>query len=185
VPELSDEIYMHQLNSGDFQAMSRLFTKYQAPMFGYFLKQSFDRTLSQELTQQLFIRVFEKRNSFSGKEGMFRPWMYRIANNLWLDHIRRSGALKHSLTELSDGHDPPGIDEQGFKEEDFLRLDQALQLLPAEEKQLLILSKYQGLRYAEVAEIMEISEAAVKTRVHRALKMLRTLFFSKPIKPVL
>jgi RNA polymerase sigma-70 factor (ECF subfamily) len=60
-----------------------------------------------------------------------------------------------------------------------------LQLLPAEERQMLILSKYQGLKYTEVAEIMEISEAAVKTRVHRALKMLRTIFFSKPIKPVL
>lgn len=61
---------MRRVQNGEFQAMSNLFIKYQAPMFGYFLKQSFDRSLSQELTQQLFIRVFEKRNSFTGRSSV-------------------------------------------------------------------------------------------------------------------
>lgn len=176
---------MRRLQNGEFQAMSMLFVKYQAAMFGYFLKQSFDRSTSQELTQQLFIKVFEKRNSFSGRDSMFRPWMYRIAHNLWLDHIKRFGPNKQFLAELTDRHDQQSIEENQFDEEDFLRLDQALQQLPTDDKQLMILSKYQGLKYAEVAEIMDLSEGAVKTRVHRALKMLRTIFFSKSINTVL
>ena len=185
MPELSDEIYMRRLQNGEFDAMSILFTKYQAPMFGYFLKQCFDPSVSQELTQQLFIRVFEKRTSFSGKEGMFRPWMYRIAHNLWIDYNKRFATSKFPVMELTDVHDQTDIDERGFDEEDFVRLDQALQRLPPDEKQLIILTKYQQLKYAEVGQILDLSETAVKTRVHRALKMLRNIFFSKPINSVL
>ena len=71
MPELSDEKYMEQLQGGQFDAMTVLFSRYQAAIYRYFFKQSFDSSLSQELTQQVFVRAFEKRISFSGREGMF------------------------------------------------------------------------------------------------------------------
>ena len=182
MPELSDEKYMEQLRGGRFDAMTILFSRYQAAIYRYFFKQTFDGALSQELTQQLFVRAFEKRDSFSGREGMFRPWVYRIARNLWLDHLRVAGPKNKNTIELTQSFEAVHSQEMNFTEEDFNQLDRAIKLLPEELRELIILSKYQSLRYAEIARIMDISESAVKTRIHRAIKTLREIYFDKTDK---
>jgi RNA polymerase sigma-70 factor (ECF subfamily) len=182
VPELSDEKYMDQLRGGQFDAMTVLFGRYQTAIYRYFFKQSFDSSISQELTQQVFVRAFEKRDSFSGREGMFRPWLYRIARNLWLDHVRVAGPKNKKTVELTGSFEVAHIQEKNFTEEDFKQLDRAIKLLPEELKEPIILSKYQQLKYAEIARIMDISEAAVKTRIHRAIKTLREIYFDKTDK---
>lgn len=182
MPELSDEKYMEQLRAGQFDAMTVLFCRYQAAIYRYFFKQSFDSSLSQELTQQVFVRTFEKHDSFSGREGMFRPWLYRIAHNLWMDHVRVAGPKNKKTIELNPSFEIAHIQEKNFTEEDFNQLDRAIKLLPEELKELIILSKYQCLRYAEIARILDISEAAVKTRIHRAINTLREIYFDKTDK---
>jgi len=113
---------------------------------------------------------------------MFRPWIYRIARNLWLDHLRVAGPKNKNTIELTQSFEAVHSQEMNFTEEDFNQLDRAINLLPEELKELIILSKYQCLRYAEIARIMDISESAVKTRIHRAIKTLREIYFDKTDK---
>jgi RNA polymerase sigma-70 factor (ECF subfamily) len=182
VPELSDEKYMDQLQAGRLESMTVLFDRYHAAIYRYVLKQTGDAELSQELTQQIFVRVFERRASFSGREGKFRPWLYKISRNLWMDHLRVAGPKTRMTVELTEIYETADIQERNFTEEEFKRLDFAIRLLPDDLKESIILSKYQYLKYAEIAQIMQISEAAVKTRVHRAIKTLREIYFDKSDK---
>ena len=65
MPELSDERLMDDLQQGQLEAMTSLFNRYHGPIYRYFIKLSYDNMLGQELTQQLFIKVYEKRETFS------------------------------------------------------------------------------------------------------------------------
>lgn len=171
---------MADLKGGQLDAMTTLFERYQAPIYRYFVRLTYDNNLSQEFTQQVFIRVFEKRNSFSGDAGLFRPWIYRIAHNLWLDYLKVHAPKKKAMVEWNQEHDyPHDYDTTNFTDEDFQRLGRTLELLSEEPKQLLILSRYQGLKYGEIAQMMNTSEGAIKVRMHRALKTLREIYFDK------
>ena len=111
---------------------------------------------------------------------MFRPWIYRIAHNLWLDYLRVHAPKKKATIEWKNDHEHEVEEsEPGFNEEDFERLNRTIEQLPDDLQQLIILHRYQGLRYGEIAQMLNSTEGAVKVRMHRALKLLRELFFDK------
>ena len=169
---------MDDLQQGQLEAMTSLFNRYHGPIYRYFIKLSYDNMLGQDLTQQLFIKVYEKRETFSGHAGMFRPWIYRIAHNLWLDYLRVHAPKKKVTIEWKNDLDPEAHEsETEFGEEDFERLNRTIEKLPDDLQQLIILHRYQGLRYGEIAQMLHSTEGAIKVRMHRALKLLRELYF--------
>lgn len=178
--ELADEIYMKEVQNGRLEAMTALFDRYQVRMYNYFFKLSFDASQSEDLTQQLFIRALQYRSSFRPEQGSVKTWLYRMAVNLHIDHSKRQAKHKMTVMPLDDVHGE--VAEQttsDFTEADYSTLDKALMQLEPEQQKLILLCRYQGLKYEEVAAIMGISVVNVKVKMHRAILALRKLYFSK------
>ena len=167
------------VKEGHLSELTALFDRYQVSMYNFFLKLTGDRAVSQDLAQNLFYRVIRYRQSFEPAQGSFRSWIYRIARNVHLDLCKQQQKMPGRTA------DPDAVEEQladqvtGYTQDQYQRLDQALEGLDADQREVLVLSRYQGLRYEEIARIRESSVAAVKVQVYRALQRLRTLYFKQ------
>ena len=123
------------------------------------------------------MRTLKYRKTFRA-DSRFLPWLYRMAHNACVDHFRRSARdplLPDELPEPTSG-DPSAV-ERLERGEEAARLREALDRLPADKREVLILSRFEFRRHAEIAELLDCSVGAVKVRVHRALKQLREIYF--------
>jgi RNA polymerase sigma factor (sigma-70 family) len=189
VPELSDEKIMLRVREGQLSELTELFERYHVLLYNFFLRLTLDKALSEDLTQNLFYRVLRYRRSFEPASGSFRSWVYRMARNIYADHLRQEqrvpggvGGSEEGL-ERAAGQDVAGQDVAGqdvpYTEDQFERLDAALAKLSPDQREILVLSRYQGLKYDEISKIKEISVPAIKVQVYRALRKLRDLYFSQ------
>jgi RNA polymerase sigma-70 factor (ECF subfamily) len=109
----------------------------------------------------------------------FRSWIYQMARNLhadlYRDEKKTNNLFINSESLMSDVADE-GV---GFGEEDYKRLDHALLSLNPEQREILVLSRYQGLKYEEISAITRLSVPAIKVAVHRAVKQLRVIYFKQ------
>jgi RNA polymerase sigma-70 factor (ECF subfamily) len=129
------------------------------------------------MVQEVFFRMLKYRHTFRG-DGEFLTWMYHLARNVHTDHHKKwknEPRTAEEPEELATGE--PHAQEQLEQMQDRELLERALAKLPIEKKELLILSRYQDLRYDAIAELLGCSVEAVKVRVHRAMNDLRTIFF--------
>ncbi len=174
---MSDEEAMEALSKGNLEKAAILFERYQQRMYNFFVKMSFDRELSQDLAQNLFLRLIRYRGSFVA--GMpFRPWLYQMARNLLNDHYSQQKMRFSDFTDLEAiGREAAEMLEEAGQAEQEKALQKALSLLEAEHREILVLSKFQKLKYHEIARIMQCTEGSVKVKVHRAIKKLRGLYF--------
>lgn len=179
--EYTDEQVMQRVKEDNLSELSVLFGRYQVELYNFFLKMTRDRSLSHDLTQNLFYRILKYRRTYLEGEA-FRPWVYRMARNLCSDHFSR----KKWTTEFSDWPavrpDYSDQDQTGYGEEEYRLLEDALAELPEKQRELLVLSRFQGLSYAEISTINRLSVPAIKVQVHRAIKQLRTIYFEKEKK---
>jgi len=163
---------MSQVRSGVGEMLGVLFDRYQTPLFGFFYKLTANRPLSEDLVQEVFFRILKYRQSY--RPGTpFRAWMYQIARNARVDHFRRQ-RMETSLEPEMEPAVIPGDSAQQQQETQMLY--QALLQMPEEKKEVLILSRFQGLKYEEIAHMLGCEVNTVKTKVHRALQELRELF---------
>ncbi|MGX1928710.1 RNA polymerase sigma factor [Flagellimonas sp. 2504JD4-2] len=174
---------MLKVKSGDLDKLGLLYERHKKRLFGFFYNLGNNPSVSEDLVQNVFVRILKYRKSYSG-EGAFAAWMFRMARNVHYDHHK-----KMAKQNLSSGIAP---DELKLVTEDQLNVDheiegnkaalkQALSMLPGEKRELLVLSKYRELKFSEIAQIIGCSEGAAKVRVHRALKDLRTIFLQLEI----
>lgn len=174
---------MTQVRQDRLESASVLFERYHAQIYGFYVKLTGDPTLSQDLTQTVFERMIRYRNSF--KEQMpFRAWIFQIARNAYKDTYRpRTGnprgyptgypQINIEETAVQD----PGQAEEITRSETMQNLHLALARLPEGDREILLLTRFQELKYAEVAQITGSTEGAVKVRAYRAIRQLRELFF--------
>lgn len=201
MPELSDEKIMLQVREGQLTALTELFERYHVPLYNFFLRLTMNTAISEDLTQNLFYRVLRYRQGFEPANGSWRSWVYRMARNIYADHCRQEqrvpggagGALEGfggSAEEL--GAADEGMERvagpaaewlsnqrEGYTEDQFERLDAAMAKLTPDQREILVLSRYQGLKYDEISKIKEISVPAIKVQVYRALRQLRALYFKQ------
>lgn len=172
----TDEQLMEQVSQEKLNALSVLFDRYQVPLYNFFYRQNYDGALSEDLVQTVFERILKYRQSYV--TGMaFRSWMYQIARNAKTDHYK-------SRRKISDYVQPDdleiatvSIEKSITQQEDLQQLEQAMQHLSTAQREILVMTRFQKMKYGEVAEILQCSEGAVKVKVHRALKQLRSIFF--------
>jgi RNA polymerase sigma factor (sigma-70 family) len=190
VPELSDEKIMLQVREGRLSELTELFERYHVPLYNFFLRLTLDKALSEDLTQNLFYRVLRYRQSFEPASGSFRSWVYRMARNVYADHLRQeqkvpggmkggSGAAEGMSGGADEKMDRVAGEDVPYSEEQFERLDAAMAKLTPDQREILVLSRYQGLKYDEISKIKDLSVAAIKVQVYRALRQLRTLYFKQ------
>lgn len=157
--------------SGDLDKAAVLYERYKRPVMGYFCRSSLNRDTAEDLMQQVFYRIIHYRKSFTNGY-VFKPWLFRVARNVLQDFIQKNRNIFSGLDEKIELED-----EKAYEEEQENQLKRALEKLPPEYKEVLLLSRYEELKYAEIAEILQISVSLVKVRVHRGLKILREIYF--------
>ena len=167
---------MLAFRAGDASAFDALFRRWSGPLLRYLERMLRDAGTAEELVQEVFLRVHRARERYQ-PEARFSTWLYRIATNLALNELRRP--RRREPHRSADDADAPALVADGAAPEavvDARRLGawalRELAALPENQRAALCLSAVEGLSYAEVAEALEVSEAAVKALVHRARSAL-------------
>ena len=169
---MSDEELMSEVRSGVGEMLGVLFERYQVPLFNFYLKLTGERTVSEDLVQEVFFRILKYRQSYR-QETPFRAWMYKIARNARVDYLRRRKPETSWEPEMSPAVAPVDTAQQS---QETALLHRALMRLPVEKREVLVLSRFQDLKYEEIAQLLDCELGTVKTRVHRALQELREIF---------
>lgn len=175
--ESTDDELMVQVRDGDPEPLAVLFGRYQVPLYNFFLRQCGHASTSEDLVQEVFLRVLKYKHTFRG-QGQFKAWLYQIARSARADHYRKGGR-ETALTEewqemLVSPH--PGAHELLENEQRAALVRAALDRLPEAKREVLLMSRFQNLRYNEIARALGCAEGTVKVRVHRAMKDLREQF---------
>ncbi|WP_250630771.1 RNA polymerase sigma factor [Rhodoflexus caldus] len=174
---LTDEEIMLAVSRGSPEQASELFERYHVKLFNFFLRLAGDRETAQDLTQNVFVRLIRYRSSY--QEGRpFRAWVYQIARNVWQNHWKASAIGR--TVPLKPAHAPPAEhtpESRAMQTEQLQHLQKALDMLPPEQRELLVMSRYQELKYDEIGQLMGLSLSAVKVKIHRAIHRLREIYF--------
>ncbi|MCG8374491.1 MAG: RNA polymerase sigma factor [Balneolales bacterium] len=168
---------MMKVKDGDFDKLGLLFERHNRALFSFFYRKTFDSQLSEDLVQSVFERMLKYRATYTGS-GTFTTWMFSIARNAHIDHYRKEKRRKEDeiLDEERIVADiPSGYAEMNERKKQKILLERALEQLTDDKKEVLILSRFEGLRYQEIAEIQGVSESAVKVRMFRAMKDLKEI----------
>jgi RNA polymerase sigma factor (sigma-70 family) len=174
VYEASDSSLMQAVREGDLGALAILFERHHRPLFNYFVHMNGNRDLSEDLVQDVFMRMLKYRQSYQ-PERAFSAWMYQIARNAQTDSI---GKLKLEVALPDREFASVNVMEENLKrKQEISILKRAMAQLPVDKRELLVLSRFQNLKYEEIASILGCDVGAVKVRVYRAVRALGEIFF--------
>jgi len=175
---VEDERAMQEVRAGDVAKLEVIFDRHYPGLFRYFLSLTSNRGVSEDLAQEVFFRVLKYRHTYQPGAGV-RAWLYSVGRNVWADHMGRQKpevALPEETGEIRGKETPPDRAFQKKQEAQLLR--RALASLPGDKREVLILSRYQDLKYEEIASVLQCEVGAVKVRVYRALRELSDRFFA-------
>lgn len=176
--EFTDEEIMLQIADGKLELLSILFDRYNVRIYNFFNKMVHNKMVSEDLTQDVFIKVMKYRTSY--KNGNFAAWIYTIARNIFSSHYQK---IKKERTNLIDD-DKLDANETLVSEsnqEELDHLQKALLQLSNSDRELIVMHRFQEIKYEQIAKIIGSTENAVKVKVHRALKKLKEIYFQKEI----
>jgi RNA polymerase sigma factor (sigma-70 family) len=170
----TDEQLMAAYVAGEAGAFDELFRRLAPLLLRVLARQLRSPQAAQDLVQQTFLQLHRARFDFR-PDAKLRPWLFTIALNLKREHFRRVQRRPETPLEL-DGRSDPSVDPPSFEQADTdktVRL--ALERLPPDHREVIVLHWFEGLSFAEVSELVGASVSAVKVRAHRGYVALRTL----------
>jgi RNA polymerase sigma-70 factor (ECF subfamily) len=171
----TDEEVLHRATQGDGDAFGMLYDKYAARIYNYIYYRTGSTQDAEDLTSRVFFRAMRHITSYTDRGVPFSAWLYRIAHNLVANWHRDSS--RRQEVELEDGYRASKSEE--YPESVLLEneaqgaLMKLIRNLPEERQQLLILKFTQHLSNAEIGQIMDRTEGAIKSLYHRTLLSLR------------
>jgi RNA polymerase sigma factor (sigma-70 family) len=169
---VTDDALMSRVRDGDVQALAPLFDRHHAALLNFYLRTTGNRASSEDIVQDVFVRILKYRRTYR-PGSRFLTWMYHIARHARVDYLRK----RHGEIEWDDTYAAPvspGDPAESAQHRHWLAL--ALQRLPDDKREVLVLSRFQGLRYEAIAQILDCEPDTVKVRVHRAMRELRECF---------
>jgi len=174
----ADEQVMEKVKAGKVEMLAILFEKYNVKLYNFFLRLNGDRGGSEDLVQDVFFRILKYRGSFRG-DCKFSTWMYRIARNVNVDYMKKN-KKDVPLEEQWDEEAASGLrpEEKVRADQDRLFLRKAMAKLTWKKREVLVLSRFQEMKYKEIAQLLDCSIESVKIEVHRAIKDLRKAYLS-------
>jgi RNA polymerase sigma-70 factor (ECF subfamily) len=189
-----DEELLTLFRQGTQEAFGALVRRYEGELYGYLRRYLADRELAEDVFQNTFLQLYTKIHQYETGRPV-RPWLYAIATNQAIDALRRQG--RHQTVRLmpegddgGEGEMPllftllesrgPGPLEQLQGEERKQLIRATVDRLPDFLKQVVILAYYQGLKYRDVADILNIPVGTVKSRLHTALCRLYEAWTAEP-----
>lgn len=167
---MSDEELMCAVRDGNTRQLGILYQHHQHNIYDYFARMTRDAHLSGDLLQNTFERVLKGKHTYKNSYP-FVGWVFRIAKNVMMDHFK-----SQKIKMVEDGLKYDRGEEMNLDHIEESEMEKALNKLEPHYKEVLILTRYEDLKYKEVAEMIGISETGVKTRVHRAIKQLRNVY---------
>ena len=173
---MTDETIMVAVRKGDLKEASLLFDRYHKKIFNFLATMTTDRHTAEDLTQNVFLRMIKYRSSFRD-DSRFQPWLYQIARNVFTDHYHaEKNRSKNVDVEKVSDHIPDPDETRSMEEKEQL-LHHCLNRLSEEDRELLVLTRFQHMKYEEVAALLDTSVANIKVKVHRAMHRLREFYF--------
>lgn len=166
---------MLKVKNGDINKMGLLYERYNRLLFRFVFNMTREKELSEDLVQNIFLRMLKYPDGFAGF-GEFKTWMYHIARNVVYDHFRKEkrSPVKSEITNYEERIESGLYTDTNLEKEQELKLlEKAMANLSDENRELLIMCRFQELKYNEIAEIMNSTEGAIKVRVHRAMNQLK------------
>jgi RNA polymerase sigma-70 factor (ECF subfamily) len=162
--------------AGDRGAFERLYRVHLNRVFSLCCRMVADRTRAEELTQDVFVRAWEKLHLFRG-ESAFGTWLHRLTVNLVLNARKTEGRQRTRFEETdeeSGGMDAlPGVVGMPLAPGDLLDLEEAIERLPPGARRVFLLHDVEGYKHEEIAEMLGVTSGATKAQLHRARLLLR------------
>jgi RNA polymerase sigma-70 factor (ECF subfamily) len=182
-PRTTDEELMRMFQDGDAQAFEQLFRRYKTPIYAFLIRQCGNRETAADLQQEVFARLIRSARSFK-HQSKFSTWIYTIARNAAVDNARRARHRAHRSLEERPRDDGPRLGDRVASSDpepdrsviaERLRDDlvQAIEQLPAEQREVFLLREYHGMPFHEIAEVVGAKVGTVKSRMRYALEALR------------
>lgn len=165
------------VRAGDEAGATRLYERWSGPLLKFTGRMLGDRAEAEEVTQDVFLKVIVRAGQYDGRASV-ASWLFAIAANGCRDRLRRSVRRPSvALDAVAEAPEPdPPVDVRLVERQRREAVRRALSRLSAEQREVLVLARYHGLPYAEIARALAISEGAVKTRIFRAMETLKSLF---------
>jgi len=183
---LADEDLYRRFAGGEERAFGVLLDRHGDRVFGYLVRFFGDRETARDLVQEVFMRVITGAPSFRG-DCSFRTFLFRVVRNLCIDVMRARAARPDAgaasldavedpddrpLSEVVAGREPDGV-HRGLSRELSAALEEGLARLPPEQREVFLMREAEGLKFAEIAQVLGVNENTVKSRMHYAVQALR------------
>ena len=188
-----DDLLMIRLQEGDNSAFDELVDLYQSPLIGFFIRNTRDVQLAEDLAQDTLIKLYQQSWDYL-PVGRFRGWLFRIARNLLIDDIRRKtyDALVRAVKRPRDEDDDvlyriagemTSPEDMADQREVARLVEAGLALIPEEQRQTFTLHHYGGVSLPEIAQIMDVPLPTAKSRLRLAREKLAEILRSHGITP--
>jgi RNA polymerase sigma-70 factor (ECF subfamily) len=172
----TDNELMEHVRGGKVEKLAVLFERHHTMLFNFFLRLTGNRAASEDLVQEVFIRILKYRAGYQG-ESRFVVWMFQIARNAHIDFLRKQKGevpLDEQFAETPGREPRPEESYEADQEAALVR--RALDRLPPKKREILVLFRFQNLKLREIAELLDVQVGTVKVQVHRALKDLSRIY---------
>jgi RNA polymerase sigma-70 factor (ECF subfamily) len=185
---LGDAELVFALKAGKLAAFTELVDRHQRSLINFFYHLGWDRQVAEDCAQDVFLRLYRHAATYE-PQAKFTTFLYRIARNLWIDRIRsvashggkqvsleaeQGPAGDRTLRDRLAGPAPTPV-EILERQETEAALKRAIELLPEDQRTVLVLSEMQGLKYQEIGAILDIPVGTVKSRMHTAMEKLKEM----------
>lgn len=175
--ETSDLDLLRMVRRGEASGAAELFERYSAPLLRFSDRMLGNRAEAEEVSQEVFLKMISRADQYDGRASV-SSWLFAIAANACRDRLRRS--RRAVLVSLEAVAETPARgeshDSRILERERRLAVRGALAKLSEEQREVLVLARYHGMPYADIARVLNITEGAVKTRMFRAMEKLKSLF---------
>jgi len=173
---VTDNLLMEDVRDGKVEKLAILFERHNVALFNYFLRLTGSRPGSEDLVQDVFTRILKYRATYLG-EDKFTVWMYKIARNAHIDFLRRQKATVPLEDQYDEAQSAELVPEERMeKQQEAALISRALKKLSPKKQEIILLSRFQNLKYREIAELMECPVGTVKGMVHRAVRELGEIY---------
>lgn len=171
---MSEQELITAVKNSDAAAFKELGKLYYRQLYGFIWRRIGDKDSVEDLLQDLFLNIWRLRNNLDEKRSV-KPYLFAAANNLIKNYLKSRSLKEKRISELLP--DDLGTDSHGEKEL-YNYLDDVLSGIPENQKIVFLMNKFEGFKYSEIAEMLNISEKTVESRMSKILKTLRDKFRS-------